>query len=263
MEGEFMTGAIRIWAAALIAAFAITRAAAADLTPTPEPLPPAPPLFFVHVGALGVFYEPNAVPTGGGFLDQLPIPAGLLGVVNGIPSPAGSLTNVALPPSYTVGLEAGYFVTPNIAIAISAGVPPLLHVKAINLSLTPYLGTNLLGSARVGPLMALLQYHFTNFGAFQPYFGAGAAYVVMFNNISDGILTNFKVDDNFAFVVQGGADYMLGDLGLPNWGVYVDVKKLIYYNPPFQGNLLNLGIPIRTVGQLNPWVIGTGITFKY
>ncbi|HZM08475.1 MAG TPA: OmpW family outer membrane protein [Methylocella sp.] len=244
--GKFMTGAIKLWAAALIAVLAITRANAADLTPVPEPLPPAPPIFYVHVGALGVFYQPNAQPTGGGFLDFLPI-AG------------GTLTNVAIRPSYTVGLEAGYFVTPNIAIALSAGVPPLLHVKAMNLNLTGALGTNLLGSARVGPIMALLQYHFTNFGAIQPYFGAGGAYVVMFSNISDGILTNFGVDQNFAFVVQGGVDYMLTQ----NWGVYVDVKKLIYYNPPFQGNLLNLGIPIRTLGSLDPWVIGAGVTFKY
>ena len=51
-----MTGAIRIWAAAFIAALAITRADAADLTPTPEPLPPPPPIFFVHVGALGACF---------------------------------------------------------------------------------------------------------------------------------------------------------------------------------------------------------------
>ncbi|HUZ91335.1 MAG TPA: OmpW family outer membrane protein [Methylocella sp.] len=246
-----MTGAIRVWAAAaLVAALAITtRADAADLTPpAPEPLPPAPPTFYVHAGALMVKTNPNAMPTGGGFLDFIPTPIGPV-----------TLTNVAIRPSYTLGLEAGYFVTPNIAIALSAGIPPLLHVKAMNLSATAALGTNLLGSARFGPAMALLQYHFTNFGAFQPYFGAGAAYVLMFSNVSDGILTNFSVDQNFAFVVQGGADYMLTQ----NWGVYVDVKKLIYYNPPFQGKLLNLNIPVRTLGSLDPWALGAGITFKY
>jgi outer membrane protein len=248
MEGEFMTGTIRVWAVALIAALAISRASAADLTPTPEPLPPAPPIFYVHVGALGVFFEPNAMPTGGGFFNTIPTPLATV-----------TLSNVAIRPSYTLGLEAGYFITPNIAIALSAGVPPLLHVKATNLNIAPLLGTNLLGSARFGPVMALLQYHFTNFGAFQPYFGAGAAYVVMFSNISDGILTNFGVDQNFAFVVQAGADYMLTQ----NWGVFVDVKKLIYYNPPFQGNLLNLGIPVRTLGSLDPVAAGVGITFKY
>jgi outer membrane protein len=249
-----MTGAIRIWAAALIAALAITRADAADLTPTPEPLPPAPPLFYLHVGALGAFYSPpDAQSTGGGFLKA--IPAGALGLV--------TLNNVAIPPSYTVGLEAGYFITPNIALALSAGVPPPIVIKATNFNFTQALGTNLLGSGRVGPLTALLQYHFTNFGDFQPYFGAGASYVVLFGNNSVGILSNFTIDSSFAFAVQGGADYMLTGLGLPNWGLYVDVKKLIYLNPNFQGNLLNTPIHIKTLGKIDPWLVGTGITFKY
>ena len=51
-----------------------------------------------------------------------------------------------------------------------------------------------MGSGRFGPLMGLLQYHFTQWGAIQPYFGAGAAYVVMFANTSDGILSNFSID---------------------------------------------------------------------
>ena len=41
-----------------------------------------------------------------------------------------------------------------------------------------------------------------------------------------------------------------------NWGVYVDVKKLIYLNPNFQGDLLNTGIHIRTLGKIDPWVAG-------
>ena len=40
----------------------------------------------------------------------------------------------------------------------------------------------------------------------QPYAGIGGGYLVILGNISDGILTNFSVDQNFAFVVQGGAD---------------------------------------------------------
>jgi outer membrane protein len=55
----------------------------------------------------------------------------------------------------------------------------------------------------------------------QPYAGIGGGYLAVLGNISDRILTNFSVDQNFAFVVQGGADLML----TPNWGVYVDGKK--------------------------------------
>src|ERR1700675_1754793 len=220
-----MTGAIRIWAAAFVAALAITRADAADLTPTPEPLPPAPPLFYVHVGALGVFYSPpDAQSTGGGFLKVIPTPLG-----NAL------LDNVSIRPSYTVGLEGGYFITPNWATALSAGVPPPIVIKATGFNFTQALGTNRVGSGRVGPLQLYLQYHLTQFGAFQPYFGAGAAYVVLFGNTSDGILSNFSIDSTFSFAVQGGFDYMLTQ----NWGVYVDLKKLIYLNPNFQGNLLS------------------------
>jgi outer membrane protein len=248
-----MTGAIRIWAAALIAALAITRADAADLTVTPEPLPPAPPLFYLHVGALGAFYSPpDAQSTGGGFLKNIPTPLG-----------TATLNNVAIPPSYTLGLEAGYYITPNVTLGISAGVPPLMHIKATVFNFQQALGTDLVGSVRFGPLMGVLDYHFTQWGPFQPYFGAGAAYVVMFANTSDGILSNFSVDPTFCFVVQGGFDYMLTDFGLPNWGVFADAKKLIYLNPNFQGNLLNTDIHIKTLGKIDPWIASTGITFKY
>ena len=244
-----MTGSIRVWAAAAIAALTITSVKAADLTPPPEPAPPPSPTFYIHAGALGAFYSPpDAQSTGGGFLKAIPTPLGTV-----------TLDNVAIRPSYTLGLEAGYFVTPNWALELSAGVPPRIVIKATGLSATSVLGTNLVGSARVGPLMGLLRYQFTNFGAFQPYLGAGAAYVVMFRNTSDGILTNFGIDSSFAFAVQAGADYMLTE----NWGVFADVKKLIDLNPNFEGDLLNLGIHVRTLGKIDPWIASTGITFKY
>ena len=249
-----MTGAIRIWAAAFIAALAITRADAAEPTPiAPEPLPPPPPLFFVHVGALGAFYSPpDAQSTGGGFLKSIPTPLGTV-----------TLNNVAIPPSYTLGLEAGLFLTPNWAIAISAGVPPLMHIKATVFNFAPLVGTDLVGSVRFGPLMGLLQYHFNGWGNFQPYIGGGAAYVVMFANTSDGFLSNFSVDPTWCAVAQAGFDYMLTDFGLPNWGVFADAKKLIYLNPNFQGDLLGLPIHIKTLGKIDPWIVSTGITFKY
>lgn len=249
-----MTGSFRVWGAALLAALFITRAEAADLTaPPPEPPPPPAPIFFVHVGALGVFPMTNAQSTTGGFFNFLPVPSGAIG-----PNAQGAISNVAIRPIYTLGLEAGYFVTPNIAIALSAGVPPIAHLKATGLTLAPQLGTNNLGSVRFGPAMLLAQYHFTNFGAFQPYLGAGAVYVINFGNFSDGILTNLSADQNFGFVLQAGADYMLTQ----NWGVFVDAKK-IFYSTDVSGDLLNLNVPIRTHVQLDPWVTSAGITFKY
>ncbi|HTV31526.1 MAG TPA: OmpW family outer membrane protein [Methylocella sp.] len=254
-----MTGSIRVWAAAAIAALTITSVKAADLTPEPAPLPPPPaPIFFVHVGALGVFKEINASSTGGGFFNYLPVPPGTLGAFPFGPSAQGGIANIASRPDYTLGLEAGYYVTPNWAIVLSAGIPPIAHLKATGLTLTPQLGTNQLGSVRYGPAMLLLRYQFTNFGMFQPYVGVGAAYLLNFGNMSDGILTNLAVDQNFGFVLNAGADVMLTQ----NWGVYADVKK-IFLSTDASGDLLNLGIPIRTHVDLDPWAAGVGVTFKY
>lgn len=147
-----MLSAMRLCAAAMIAALAITQAEAADLAPTPvEPLPPAPPSFYLHVGALAAFFNTNAQSTGGGYFNDV---AGV-----------ATIENATIRPNYTLGLELGYFLTPNIAIALSAGVPPVLHAKATGFTLDSTFGTNLLGSTRWGPAMALLQYHITQWGA--------------------------------------------------------------------------------------------------
>jgi outer membrane protein len=232
-----MMPVMRFCAAALIAAIVVTPVAATDLVTSVEPPSPSPPpIFYVHAGALGGFPQINAQPTGGGVF---------------------ATENVTVRPSYTLDLEAGYFVTPNIAIAVSTSVPPLEHFKATGFPQAGVFGTNLLGSTRAGLAMLLLQYHFTQFGAFQPYAGIGAGYLVDLGNISDGILTNFSLDQNFAFVLQAGADLML----TPNWGVYVDGKKE-FLSTDAQG-FAETVVPVRAHVTLDPWRAAAGVTFKY
>ena len=91
-----MAGAARFSATSMIAILAATPVTAADLATPMEPLPPPPPIFFVHAGALGAFAETNAQATGGGSF--------------------GGAENVAIRPVYTLVLEAGYYVTPNVAL---------------------------------------------------------------------------------------------------------------------------------------------------
>lgn len=86
----------------------LTPVPAADLGAPAEP-PPPPPSFYVHAGALGGVPQTNAQATGGGQF---------------------GIANVAIRPAYTLGSEVGYFVTPDIAIAFSTGVPPIEHFKA-------------------------------------------------------------------------------------------------------------------------------------
>jgi outer membrane protein len=231
-----VAGAAKLWAGAMVVSLAVAPVAAADLATPAESVPPPLPIFYVHAGALGAFFQTNAQPTGGGLFGA---------------------TNIVVRPVYTLAFEEGYFVTPDIATALSSGLPPIEHYKATGLVGEAALGTDLTGSTRAGSIVCLLQYHFTQFGALQPYLGAGAAYVLVFGNISDGILTNFSVDQNFGFVVQGGADLMLS----PNWGLFIDGKKA-FYSTDAQGFAVT-GIPVRAHVQLDPWLLSTGITFKY
>jgi outer membrane protein len=236
MLGEVMAGAARARAAAIAACLAGVPAKGADLATPAEPTPLPPPMFYVHAGALGAFFQTNAQPTGGGLFGA---------------------TNIVIPPVYTLAFEEGYFVTPNIAIALSSGLPPIEHYKATGSPSAGALGTDLQGSTRAGLLILLLQYHFTQFGPIQPYVGTGVGYALNFANISDGILTNFSADQNFAFVLQAGTDWMF----TPNWGVFVDCKKT-FYSSDSQGFTVT-GIPVRAHVQLDPWLLSTGIAFKY
>lgn len=239
-----MTSALKFYAAVMMLSLGViissgtTPATAADLAPQSEQEPRAP-LFFVHAGAIGSFFETNGSRTGGGLF---------------------TASNIAIRPVYTLALELGYFITPNIALALSTGVPPIERYKATGFPMTGLYGTNLQGSTRAGLAMGLLQYHFTQFGAIQPYVGAGVGYGLVFANISDGILTDFSVDQNFGLALQAGADYMLTE----NWGVFVDGKKL-FYSTDGQGLVVRPGtfVPVRSHLQLDPWLATVGITFKY
>lgn len=232
-----MSRASRFLASAMIAGLAVTRAAAADFTTPAEPLPPPPPMFYVHAGALGIFFQTNSQPTGGGTFPT---------------------ANIDIHSVYTLSFESGYFFTPNIALALSTGVPPIEHIKATGLPSAGIYGSNLLGSTRSGAVLFLLQYHFNQFGALQPYAGIGGGYMLNFGNISDGILTRFSIDQNFAFVLQAGTDWML----TPNWGVFVDGKK-VFLSTVAQGFSVPLNTPVRGTVTLDPWVASAGVTFKY
>lgn len=246
-----MKRASRLGLAGICSLLAISCAAAADLTPPAEPPPPPPPTIYVHGGVIGSWANVNASPTGGGLFATQETTGGLF----------GGAWNVAIRPVYTVLLEAGYFVTPNFAIALATAVPPVSHFKATGLFGASIFGTDLLGSARYGEIAVLFQYHFTQFGPFQPYVGMGPGYALNFGNISDGLLRNFYWDQNFAFILQAGADYML----TPNWGVFVDGKKVFFSTDSggFAITTLGIPVPVRANVRVDPWAADVGITFKY
>ena len=247
-----MTGALKLWAASLAAAFTATCAWAAEPIPAPPPPPEPPaPTFYARVGALAIITQMNGSSTGGGFFNT----------VNPGGTTLATISGLAIRPMYTLGYELGYYLTPEWSLSFFSGVPPIAHIKATGLAVlggTVNPGTDLLGSMRWGPGFLAANYHFNQFGMIQPFVGAGAAYILHTAHISDGLLRNFFVDQDWCLALQAGVDVML----TPYLGMFAQVVKL-FYEPDAGGFLLRTNIPIRVHASTDPWFPMAGITFKY
>ena len=132
-----------------------------------------------------------------------------------IPGRGASYSNFA-----GVAIEGGYSFTPNWSLEVASGFP-LWATVTIN------------GSSPIGPpsgtvLSKLLPasvpitgvYHFTQFGSFQPYLGAGIAPTFALAT-RDGYSVGSTYQPGLGVIVQGGFDYMLNQ----HWGVFVDAKQ--------------------------------------
>lgn len=148
-------------------------------------------------------------------------------------------------------LDITYFFTPNIAAELILGVTRHHVIGKGTID-----GVDV-GKATLLPPTLTLQYHFTNFGAFKPYIGAGPNYTIFFNQkAAGGTVTAIEFKNTFGFALQVGFDYMLNR----HWGLNVDVKK-IYLEPDFDATIGGLA---RTgTDNLNPWLIGAGATYRF
>ena len=221
-------------AAALLGATALTGAQAADL-PSTKVAPIAPVMtqwspWMIRGRALFVIPQEKASLNIGG----APIVGG----------------KVDISTSVVPELDITYFFTKNIAAELVLGVTPH-NVK----------GAGALAGARIGsawllPPTLTLQYHFTDFGAFKPYIGAGVNYSLFYNQSEQPGFSNLDVKNKFGAAVQVGFDYMLDE----HWGVNFDVKK-IFLKTDWTAELG--GTPISGKAKLDPWLIGAGITYRF
>ncbi|RTL52178.1 MAG: OmpW family protein [Bradyrhizobiaceae bacterium] len=153
-------------------------------------------------------------------------------------------------------LDISYFFNKNIAAELILGVTRN-HVTG-----TGSINGLDVGKAWLLPPTLTLQYHFTDFGAFKPYVGAGVNYTWFFdqsagNSLNNGvIITNSHLHNAFAPAVQFGFDYMIDQ----HWGWNVDAKKL-WLRPSWDG--VAGSTPITGKVNLDPWLLGTGITYKF
>jgi outer membrane protein len=221
-----------------------TTAQAADL-PVYKKAPPPPVVawnpWMIRLRALGV------IPDAGGSTVN----------VFGVPALSSPNSGLKIGDAVVPELDISYFFTKNIAAELILGV-----------SRNTITGTGALNGLPIGktwllPPTLTLQYHFTDFGAFKPYIGAGVNYTVFFsqsaaNSPVNGLaVTQLHVSNAWGAAVQVGFDYMFNQ----HWGWNVDVKKL-WLQPNYSATV-NGVIPVTGRANVDPWLVGTGVTYKF
>ncbi|MEB2845595.1 outer membrane beta-barrel protein [Rhizobiales bacterium RZME27] len=149
-------------------------------------------------------------------------------------------------------LDITYYFTENFAAELILGTT-YAKIK------TDGLGDLDVGKAWLLPPTLMLQYHFTDFGAFKPYVGAGVNYSLFYNQSDRAGFTGLDVEDNFGAALQVGFDYMLDE----HWGINFDVKKIFLETDwKVDNNALTNG-PLSGKAKIDPWLIGAGVTYRF
>jgi outer membrane protein len=206
---------------------------AADLpTRKTEPQPPpvvAPTFQPWQIRLRGV----GLVPQGSGTIDQLPGHKVTVG-------------NSIIPE-----VDLSYYFTPNWAVeAICCLSRNSIYVSGL---------AGASAQTWVFPPTVTGQYHFTNFGAFQPYLGVGVNFTDYFDTQTRNSLagTSMHINPSWGVAGQVGFDYMIDS----HWGFNVDVKRILM-EPTWHVN----ETPFTTLtgrANINPWLFGVGITYRF
>lgn len=146
-------------------------------------------------------------------------------------------------------LDVSYFFTPNIAAELVLTYPQKHDLRAN--------GLGQIGSLKHLPPTLLAQYHFTNFGAFKPYVGAGVNFTrfssVNFDPAVQAALNPSIKKNSFGGALQIGFDYTLDK----NWSLNFDVKKVFIETDVRAG-----GTKVGTF-KVNPVLVGVGLGYRF
>ena len=168
--------------------------------------------------------------------------------VGGAPFPGAGLSTFE---HATPTVQIGYFLTDNIALNATLGLPPTVAV---------YGGGTIgalpkLGEVTYGPTALTVQFHPLRHGRIRPYVGAGVSYMIVFDT-EDGAFQDLEVSNDFGLAFEAGTDFMITD----RWGLFVDVKHALL-RPTATGTFM--GAPVVGETRLDPWAYSAGITFHF
>lgn len=141
-------------------------------------------------------------------------------------------------------VDLSYFFTPNLAAELVLTYPQKVNVNA---------GSTKIGTIKALPPSLMLQYHFTDLGAFKPYVGLGVNYTLFFKRGNFDI-SGVKVDrSSLGLAAQLGFDYALDK----NWSVNMDVKYIQ------MDTNVKLGSTKLGKLDLNPITAGVGLGYRF
>lgn len=168
--------------------------------------------------------------------------------VGGAPFPGAGLSTFE---HQTVSLQIARFLTSNLAVNATLGIPPKIKVfGAGSIGALPKLG-----DVRYGPTALTLQYHPIREGRVRPYLGGGLSYMIVFDT-KDGAFQDLKVENDLGPALEAGVDLMATD----RWGFFADVKKT-FLRPKATGTFAGAVVEGRT--KLDPWAFTGGVAFRF
>lgn len=153
---------------------------------------------------------------------------------------------------YVPSLQIEYFFTDNISVELLCCIATH-DVSAINTSL----GTVNLGEVSHFPPTVTAKYRWTDFGAFQPYLGAGVNYTTFYDDElpAGGPVTSIEYDDSFGGALQAGFDYKLDE----HWALNFDIRKIWISTDV----TLVAGATINADVDINPLVMTVATGYRF
>ena len=154
-----------------------------------------------------------------------------------------SLSNKTIPE-----VDVSYFFTPNIAAELILTYPQKHDLRANGAKI---------GTLKHLPPTLLAQYHFTQFGKFKPYVGAGINYTrfsgVNFDPAVVAALNPSIKKNSWGAALQVGFDYALDQ----NWSLNFDVKKV-----QIKTDVRSFGAKVGTF-KADPLLVGVGVGYRF
>ncbi len=151
-------------------------------------------------------------------------------------------------------IDITYFIAEYWAAELIAVITPH-NTRGENTSL----GSLDLGDVFLLPPTLTLQYHISPNDTYRPYVGAGVNYTVFFDAKKGVSINSIKYDNSFCFALQAGIDIGLEKFGFnEHWAINFDVKK-IFLSTDVSIN----GGTIRTEVDIDPWLIGFGLAYRF